>query len=78
TMMPGVVAEAMFLTHPVEARLAGREDVRDQLSKAYAAAIKEFLTGDRSNAAPRGTGDGSGQALYASASRSAALVIAAL
>jgi len=69
TMMPGAVAEAMFLTHPVEARLAGREDVRDQLAKAYAEAIKEFLIGERSNDAPRGNGDSSGQAPDTSASR---------
>jgi peptidoglycan/xylan/chitin deacetylase (PgdA/CDA1 family) len=56
--MPGVIAEAMFLTYPKEAVLASRADVRDALARAYAEALKEFLSTDRSQAPPRGGGAG--------------------
>lgn len=57
TTMPGVIAEAMFLTYPREAVLVARADVRDALAKAYAEALKEFLSTDRSQAPAQGGSD---------------------
>ena len=48
--MPGVVIEALFLTHPKEAELASRTEVRDALARAYAGAIDRFLRPDHSGA----------------------------
>jgi N-acetylmuramoyl-L-alanine amidase/peptidoglycan/xylan/chitin deacetylase (PgdA/CDA1 family) len=52
TMMPGVIAEALFLTYPKEAELISRVEVRDALAKAYAEALKEFLGTERSRSHP--------------------------
>ena len=56
TQMPGVIVEPLFLTHPTEAALAARSDVRDALARGYARAIREFLSRDRSEEVgdPRG------------------------
>jgi N-acetylmuramoyl-L-alanine amidase len=43
SLMPGVIAEPLFLTHPTEAALAGRADVREALAAAYARAVQRFL-----------------------------------
>jgi N-acetylmuramoyl-L-alanine amidase len=50
SQMPGVVIEALFLTHLEEAKLAGRPEVRDALARAYAGAIDRFLRPGRSRA----------------------------
>lgn len=57
SLMPAVIAESMFLTYPKEGELAGRVEVRDALAKAYAQALKQFLTnehGERLPASPAG------------------------
>ena len=54
TTMPGAIVEAMFLTHPTEAQLASREDVRDALARAYARAIRQFLEPQRGSAGEPG------------------------
>jgi N-acetylmuramoyl-L-alanine amidase len=45
SQMPGVIAEAMFVTDPTEAALAARAEVRDALARAYAGALQRFLSG---------------------------------
>jgi peptidoglycan/xylan/chitin deacetylase (PgdA/CDA1 family)/N-acetylmuramoyl-L-alanine amidase len=55
TMMPGVIAEVLFLTYPEEAELISRAEVRDALAKSYAEALKEFLSNDQSRV-PRSSG----------------------
>lgn len=52
SMMPGVIAEVMFLTFPKEAELAGRADVRDALARGFAQAMERFLNPDRSGVPP--------------------------
>jgi len=52
SQMPGAVVEAMFLTYRPEAELAGREEVRDALAKAYARAIDQYFRPDHSGVAP--------------------------
>ena len=47
SMMPGVIAEIMFLTYPKEAELAARAEVRDALARAFAEALGQFLSDER-------------------------------
>ena len=50
--MPGVITEIMFLTYPKEGELAARAEVRDALARAYAEALGQFLSGERSPTPP--------------------------
>jgi peptidoglycan/xylan/chitin deacetylase (PgdA/CDA1 family)/N-acetylmuramoyl-L-alanine amidase len=56
TMMPGVIAEVLFLTYRPEAELIARTEVRDALARSYAEALEEFLTNEQGSALPPASG----------------------
>ncbi|MGD9894452.1 MAG: N-acetylmuramoyl-L-alanine amidase [Dehalococcoidia bacterium] len=56
SMMPGVIAEVLFLTYRPEAELIARSEVRDALAKSYAEALQEFLTNEQGRALPPASG----------------------
>jgi N-acetylmuramoyl-L-alanine amidase len=56
SLMPSVLVEVGYLSHPEEARLLARQDFQDEAGRAIAAAVLRFF-----ERYPPGAGSGAGE-----------------